>query len=123
MPSDKKLLGDFGEDAACAYLKKHRYRVVERNFSCRMGEIDIIARDRQYIAFVEVKLRKDASHGAAMEFVTPAKQRRIITAAEYWLMRHPTELQPRFDVIEVYAPEGLQTRKPEIHHIEDAYQL
>lgn len=123
MPSDKKLLGDFGEDAACAFLKKRRYRIEARNFSCRRGEIDIVARDRKYIVFAEVKLRKDARHGAAMEFVTPAKQRRIIAAAEYWLLLHPTELQPRFDVIEVYAPEGLQTKKPEIHHIEDAYQL
>ena len=123
MASDKKLLGDFGEDAACRYLRRKRIRVEERNFSCRMGEVDIIARDGKYILFVEVKLRKDASHGAAMEFVTPAKQRRVIAAAEYWLLRHPTELQPRFDVIEVYAPEGQKTRKPEIHHIEDAYQL
>lgn len=123
MPNDKALLGAFGEDAACAYLKKHRYTLVARNFSCRMGEIDIIAKDRKYLVFAEVKLRRDASHGAAREFVTPAKQRRVIAAAEFWLMKHPAELQPRFDVIEVYAPEGLQTKKPEIHHIEDAYQL
>ena len=123
MPSDKKLLGAFGEDAACAYLKKRRYSIVGRNFSTRFGEIDVIAQDRRYIVFAEVKLRKDDSHGAAMEFVTPAKQRRIIRAAEYWLMKNPSDLQPRFDVLEVYAPEGLQTKHPEIHHIEDAYQL
>ena len=91
--------------------------------SCRRGEVDIIAERKGYIVFVEVKLRKDAVHGEAREFVTPAKQKRVILAAEYWLMEHPTELQPRFDVIEVYAPEGLKTKKPEIHHIEDAYQL
>ena len=123
MPSDKKLLGAFGEDAACEFLKKRRYTIVGRNFSTRFGEIDIIARDRRFIVFVEVKLRKDASYGEAKEFVTPAKQRRVIHAAEYWLMKHPTALQPRFDVLEVYAPEGLQTKRPEIHHIEDAYQL
>ena len=123
MPSDKKLLGAFGEDAACAYLKKHRYRIEDRNFSCRMGEVDIVARKGKYIVFAEVKLRKNADHGEAKEFVTASKQRRVIVAAEYWLMKHPTELQPRLDVIEVYAPEGLQTRSPEIHHIEDAYQL
>ena len=123
MPSDKKLLGDFGEDAACVYLKKRRYAIVGRNFSCRMGEIDVIARKGKYIVFAEVKLRKNADHGQAREFVTPAKQRRVITAAEYWLASHPTELQPRFDVIEIYAPEGLSTKRPEINHIEDAYQL
>lgn len=123
MPSDNKLLGDFGEDAACRYLRKHRFRILARNFSCRFGEIDIIARNRDFLVFAEVKLRKNAEHGEAREFVTPAKQRRVIMAAEYWLLKHPAELQPRFDVIEVYAPEGVLTRKPEIHHIEDAYQL
>lgn len=123
MPNDKRTLGDFGEDAACRFLKKARYKIVARNVSCRFGEIDIIAQDRTYIAFVEVKLRRSAAFGEAKEFVTPAKQRRVILTAEHWLMTHPTELQPRFDVIEVYAPEGLQTKTPEIHHIEDAYQL
>ena len=121
MPSDKKLLGAFGEDAACRYLKRHRYKIVGRNYSCRFGEIDVIARNRKYLVFAEVKLRKDESHGEAMEFVTPAKQRRIIAAAERWLQQNPTKLQPRFDVIEVYAPQGLDTKKPEIHHLEDAY--
>lgn len=123
MPNDKKILGNFGEDAACRFLKKARYKIVKRNFFCRFGEIDIIAQDRTHIAFVEVKLRRNDDHGEAREFVTPSKQRRVILTAEYWLMKHPTELQPRFDVIEVYAPEGLHTKKPEIHHIEDAYQL
>ena len=121
MPSDKKLLGAFGEDAACRYLQRHRYKIVGRNYSCRFGEIDVIARNRKYLVFAEVKLRKDESHGEAMEFVTPAKQRRIIAAAERWLQQNPTKLQPRFDVIEVYAPQGLDTKKPEIHHLEDAY--
>ena len=123
MPSDKKLLGAFGEDTACAYLKRRGWRILERNFSCRAGEIDIVARRGRYIAFVEVKLRKNADFAQAKEFVTAAKQRRVITAAELWLAKNPTGLQPRFDVVEVYAPEGLQTKKPEIHHIEDAYQL
>ena len=123
MPSDKKLLGDFGEDAACAYLKKRLYWIEARNYSCRMGEVDIIARRGKYIVFAEVKLRRNADFGEAKEFVTPAKQRRVIIAAESWIMKHPTELQPRFDVIEVYAPDGIATMKPEIHHIEDAFQL
>ena len=123
MPNDKKLLGAFGEDLACEYLRRHRYKIVGRNFSCRFGEIDIIAQNRRYVVFVEVKLRRDASHGEAREFVTRRKQQRVITTAELWLSRHRTTLQPRFDVIEIYAPEGLLTKDPEIHHIEDAYQL
>ena len=75
------------------------------------------------MAFVEVKLRKNADHGAAAEFVTAAKQRRVILTAERWLQQNPTDLQPRFDVIEVYAPDGLDTKRPEIHHLEDAYSL
>ena len=123
MPSDKKLLGAFGEDAACRYLKRRGYKIEGRNYSCRFGEVDIIARDRKFIVFVEVKLRKNADHGAAAEFVTGPKQRRVIMTAQFWLAQNPTDLQPRFDVIEVYAPEGLETKKPEIHHLEDAYSV
>ena len=123
MPNDKRILGAFGEDMAEQYLRRHGYKIIGRNFSCRFGEIDIIAQKGKYLAFVEVKLRKSADFGAAKEFVNPAKQRRVITAAEYWLLRNPAKHQPRFDVIEVYAPQGLMTRKPEINHIEDAYQL
>ena len=122
MPSDKKLLGAFGEDAACRYLRRRGYRILGRNYSCRFGEIDIIARSGRYVVFAEVKLRRDDGHGAAAEFVTPAKQRRVIAAAERWLQQDPTDLQPRFDVIEVYAPEGLDTRRPEIHHLKGAFE-
>ena len=103
---NKQLLGSFGEDAAAAFLSKKGFTVIQRNFSCRLGEIDIIAEEGEYLAFVEVKLRKNADHGEAREFVTFSKQKRIILAAKYWLSRHPTELQPRFDVVEVYAPDG-----------------
>jgi putative endonuclease len=68
-------------------------------------------------------MRKNDRFARAAEYVTLDKQRRIITTAQLWLARNPTRLQPRFDVIEVYAPEGLLTSKPEIHHIEDAYSL
>ena len=74
------------------------------------------------IAFVEVKLRRDADFAEAREFVTPAKQRRVILTAEYWLVSHRTELQPRFDVIEIYAPYGERTLFPKINHLEDAFQ-
>lgn len=123
MPSDKKLLGAFGEDAACRYLKRHGYRIEGRNYGCRFGEIDIIARRGRFVVFVEVKLRKNDRHGTAAEFVTPAKQRRIIAAAQFWLQQNPTDLQPRFDVIEVYAPQGLETKRPEIDHMEDAFGI
>ena len=103
---EKQELGSFGEDVASAFLEKKGFTLIRRNFSCRLGEIDIIATEGEYLSFVEVKLRRDASHGEAREFVTRAKQKRIILAARYWLSQHPTDLQPRFDVVEVYTPTG-----------------
>ncbi len=118
---DNRLLGNWGEQLAGAYLRKKGYRLVSRNFSCRFGEIDLIAEGFGCIVFAEVKLRKDAGFAQAREFVTRRKQERIITTASIWLSRYPSSLQPRFDVIEIYAPQGVNTRRPEIIHIEDAF--
>ena len=78
--------------------------------------------DKRYLVFVEVKLRKSADFARAMEYVDKRKQDRIRTTASLYLAENPTELQPRFDVIEIYAPEGTATLRPEIHHLEDAFQ-
>ena len=119
---EKRELGAWGEERAAKYLRGKGYTIVEHNFRCRSGEIDIIARRGEIIAFVEVKLRRDSDFAEAREFVTPAKQRRVILTAEYWLATHRTELQPRFDVIEIYAPSGERTLFPKINHLEDAFQ-
>ena len=119
--NDQKERGNWGEDRAARYLRLHGYRIVERNFRCRQGEIDIIARRGGVISFVEVKLRKNAEHGEAREFVTASKQRRIVTAAELWLSQNQCDLQPRFDVIEIYAPQGTRTLRPVIRHLENAF--
>ena len=117
---ETKARGDFGEERAARYLRRKGYRILERNFRCRQGEIDIIARRGGVVAFVEVKLRKNPDFGEAREFVTVTKQRRVAAAAELWLSRTGCELQPRFDVIEIYAPEG--ERGPlRLEHIEDAF--
>ena len=121
--NDRKERGDWGEERAARYLRLHGYRILERNFRCRQGEIDIIARKGNIVAFVEVKQRKDASHGEAREFVTLSKQRRILSAAELWLVKTGCELQPRFDVIEIYAPQGTETLFPKINHLENAFSL
>lgn len=118
---ERRELGAWGEERAAKYLRSKGYTILERNFRCRAGEIDIIAL-RGVIAFVEVKLRRDSEFAEAREFVTPAKQRRVILTAEYWLVSHRTELQPRFDVIEIYAPYGERTLFPKINHLEDAFQ-
>ena len=104
----KTELGAWGEDRAAEYLQNAGYRIVQRNFRCRLGEIDLIARKGEILAFVEVKLRKDSSHGEAREFVTADKQRKIRLAASWYLAGNAAaqQLQPRFDVVEVYAPLG-----------------
>lgn len=119
--ADTNKLGRWGEDMALAFLKKLGYREVGRGYKTRFGEIDLIVSDSEYIVFAEVKLRKNSDFGEAREFVTAAKQRRLRTTAQIWLSSHETELQPRFDVVEIYAPEGVLTKKPEIIHIENAF--
>ena len=114
-------LGRFGEEEAAKYLRRHGYRIVETNYSCRFGEIDLIAREGRYLVFAEVKLRKNDEFAPAREFVTRAKQQRILAAASLYLAQHETELQPRFDVIEIYAPQG-RKGAVRIRHVEDAFQ-
>ena len=116
------LSGSWGEALAAEYLRKKRYKIEAVGYRCRFGEIDIIARDKRFLVFVEVKLRKNGSFAAAMEYVDRHKQDRLRTTASLYLSQNPTELQPRFDVIEIYAPEGTQTKKPQFHHMEDAFQ-
>ena len=117
-----KLSGSWGEMLAAQYLRKKRYKIEAAGYRSRFGEIDIIARNKQFLVFVEVKLRKSGSFAQAMEFVDLKKQQRLRSTAAVYLSQNPTTLQPRFDVIEIYAPEGTLTKKPEIHHMEDAFQ-
>ena len=119
---DKKLVGRFGEQAAAEYLKKKHYNIIGLNYSCRFGEIDLIAQNKKYIVFAEVKLRKSDAFAEAREFVTAAKQEKIIKTASLWLSQNETELQPRFDVIEIYAPEGASSKSIKINHLENAFQ-
>ena len=119
---DKKLVGRFGEQAAAEYLKKKHYKIIGLNYSCRFGEIDLIAQNKKYIVFAEVKLRKSDAFAEAREFVTAAKQEKIIKTASLWLSQNETELQPRFDVIEIYAPEGASSKSIKINHLENAFQ-
>ena len=119
---DKKLVGRWGEQKAAEYLKRKKFRIVGMNYFCRLGEIDLIAENREYIVFVEVKLRKSNKFAEAKEFVTRSKQEKIIKTASMWLSQNETEKQPRFDVIEIYAPKGIPSKSVEINHIENAFQ-
>ena len=116
------LVGAWGEAVAADYLRKKRYEIVAAGYRCRFGEIDLIVRDRKFLVFVEVKLRKSGDFARAMEHVDRRKHDKIRITASMYLSQNPTGLQPRFDVIEIYAPEGTATCKPEIYHMEDAFQ-
>ncbi len=115
------IVGAWGESLAADYLRKHHYKLLAMNYRSRFGEIDVIVSDRSYIVFVEVKLRKSDKFARAAEFVDTYKQNRLRTTAEIYLSEHPTKLQPRFDVIEIYASDGTATKAPQIFHIKDAF--
>jgi len=116
------LNGAWGEALAAQYLRKKGYKLVAAGYRCRFGEIDLIVRDRKFLVFVEVKLRKSDSFAKAYEYVDRRKQDRIRITASHYLSENATELQPRFDIIEIYASDGMGTARPEIFHMEDAFQ-
>ena len=98
-----QLLGAMGEAAAADWLRKKRWKILAMNYRCRLGEVDIIARDGKEYVFVEVKLRRTGGYAPAAEYVTAAKQRKLRLAAESWLAENELEDPPcRFDVVEVY---------------------
>lgn len=121
MGGDRTLLGRWGEAEAAKWMAARGYRLIDRNWRCRFGEIDLISESGKYICFTEVKLRKDKNFAEAREFVDGRKQEKLRAAASLYLARYPTERQPRFDVAEVYAPVGVQTSSPEICYLENAF--
>ena len=117
-----KLTGAWGEALAAEYLRKKHYKIIAAGYRCRFGEIDLIAANRKYLVFVEVKLRKSGDFAAPRDYVDRRKQDKLRITASMYLAENPTKLQPRFDVIEIYAPQGTATAEPEIYHLEDAFQ-
>ena len=117
-----KITGAWGEASAADFLRKKRYDIVAVGYKSRFGEIDLIAKNRKFLVFVEVKLRKSGSFAAPREYVDRNKQDRIRVTASMYLSQFPTNLQPRFDVIEIFAPDGAESSKPVINHLEDAFQ-
>ena len=96
-------IGKFGEDEAEKYLRKKGYKILERNFNCRRGEIDIIALDKDEIVFIEIKARASLKYGYPSEAVTKYKLKHIYKTAEYYLYTRKLQNQnTRIDVIEVY---------------------
>ncbi|MDO4864614.1 MAG: YraN family protein [Ruminococcus sp.] len=114
----KTETGRLGEERVCAYLIERGYSVVSRNFRIKGGEIDIIAENGDYIAFVEVKTRRQGSMVSGFEAVNRRKQGLVIRAAAEYLRRNPTMLQPRFDTAQVTVGGGEVT---EVDYLENAY--
>lgn len=119
--NEKKRLGQWGETLAAAHLGEKGFVIVAANYRSRYGEIDLIAQNEDYVVFAEVKLRAGTGFGGAREAVSSWKQARIRNTALFWLSEHENELQPRFDVIEIYAPNGINTRTPRLIHLENAF--
>lgn len=117
-----KEIGDVGEDFAAKYLKKKKYRIVARNFRKKYGEIDIIAENKNYLAFVEVKTRHSASVTTASEAVDKRKRLRIIKTASAYLLENDIEKYCRFDVCEVYVDKD-SLKLETINYIENAFEL
>ena len=97
----KRDLGNKGEDVVCRYLEKYGYKVIERNFNCPKGEIDIIAETDDTIAFIEVKSRKEDCVVTGAKAVNNTKKMRIIKTAAWYSYKKPLTKQPRFDIAEV----------------------
>lgn len=114
--TEKQVIGMIGEEAACKFLEGKGYRIIQTNFRCKTGEIDIICLKDGCTVFVEVKTRKNSNFGTAAEFVDYRKQQKVKRAAMFYIKNADADM--RFDVIEVYHANGKIT---EINHIENAF--
>jgi putative endonuclease len=99
--TEQQISGQSGEDDALRHLQAQGMILRERNFRCKGGEIDLIMEDRKTLVFVEVRKRAQARHGGAAASITSAKQRRLIIAAQFYLMRYKMPPPCRFDVVAI----------------------
>ena len=121
MEKYKKTVGNLGEDAAVKYLKKNKYIILDRNFNVHGGEIDIIAKDGDYVVFVEVKTRTNEDYGGGLEAVNYTKQQRLIKAAQIYMLRLG-DVPARFDVLVVSGMmNGKRLKIEKIEHIRNAF--
>ena len=101
--SQKQRQGAAWEGAALEHLRRHGLQLVEANFSCKGGEVDLVMRDGETLVFVEVRQRADSAHGGAAASVTPAKVRRLVRAARYYLLRFDEAPACRSDLVAIDA--------------------
>ena len=112
------ITGKLGEHYTQEYLRRKGYEIVDVNFKSRFGEIDIIAKNDRYYVFVEGKTRKTDGLSHPFEAITPSKRAKVIKTAQFFLMRFPVDLQPRFDAAAVFTRDG---ELEKIEYIEIAF--
>ena len=115
-----KTIGNFGENEAEKFLRKNGYKILERNYTTKLGEIDIIAQKDDYICFVEVKTRSNENYGTPRDAVNYHKQKKIISVAKYYMLTKNKDMFLCFDVIVVVVNKD-KTKVEKIEHIEDAF--
>ncbi|MBQ6569874.1 MAG: YraN family protein [Clostridia bacterium] len=118
---NKLGLGAWGEVNAAKFLRDKGYDIVLSNYHSRFGEIDIVAADKRYIVFVEVKTRAEGSMVTGREAVNAEKQKKIVSTALLYLQNTKDKRQPRFDVIEVVVKKSTRFEVVKINHIENAF--
>ena len=116
---NNKQLGSLGERYAAKYLKQQGYKILEKNYKCKSGEIDIIASDGEELVFVEVKTRTDDPYVRGMYAVDKRKQEHILRAASCYIEETGSKLQPRMDVIELQLDSDKKVMK--VNHIKSAF--
>lgn len=119
-PLSNKEFGALGEKLAAGYLKKNGYKILNKNYKNKLGEIDIIACDKRYILFVEVKTRSADPFLSGQYAVDKCKQFHIIRTAARWMDETKSALQPRFDVIEVEM-DRVTGKLVDVNHIKAAF--
>lgn len=120
MPSKDQLFGKEGESLAVLHLKEQGYKIIEQNYRTKLGEIDIIAKEKNTVVFIEVKSRKSGDFGSPKYAVTPKKMRKISMVALYFLkVTNQSRVKARFDVVSISPGE----KEPEIEIIKNAFDL
>jgi putative endonuclease len=117
---EKKEIGQKGENLAVEYLQKLGYKVLERNYRCKLGEVDIIALDNDTLVFIEVRTRSSLDFGLPQESINRRKRHQISKVAlEYMIRRKLKNIPARFDVVAI----SLEPGKEKVDHIKDAFEL
>lgn len=104
--------GEDAENACCKHLKKQGLKLLDKNFRCRFGEIDLIMLHKTTLVFVEVRFRQSSLYGGGLESITPAKQRKLRRSAEYYLQQNPQYENARFDVVSMSKNNQTSHNKP-----------